>query len=136
MRSLDELKAALAGTVSVNYENNSQYVTVNGRTLRFGEAATVEQIRNAFAGIPPMSVIDRIKQKALEARNIAPAAIKAFESDLDALIAEGPKLHADKNAAVRKHQEAFKGIRDQFDGLHSAIDILSNGGDPLDESKS
>lgn len=77
--------------------------------------------------VAKMSVIDRIKAKALEARQIAPNAIKAFEADLDALIAEGPKLLADKEAAVSQHKEAFAGIRGEFDGLKSAIDILSNG---------
>lgn len=74
-----------------------------------------------------MSVIDRIKAKALQARSIAPDAIKAFEADLDALIAEGPKLHAAKSAAVSMHREAFTGIHGEIDGLKSAIDLLSNG---------
>lgn len=80
------------------------------------------------------SVIDRIKEKALQARQIAPDAIKSFESDLDSLIAEGPKLKAAQAAAVGKHTAAFKGIQETFDGLSSAIDILSNGGDPLEGS--
>lgn len=79
--------------------------------------------------------IDRIRAKALQARSIAPTLIKEFESDLDSLIAEGPKLEADKNAAVSQHKEAFSGLRGEFDGLRSVIDVLSNGGPPLAESE-
>ena len=75
-----------------------------------------------------MSVIDRIKAKALQASTIAPNALKAFEADLDSLIAEGPKLEAEGKAAVAVHKEVVTGIRGEFDGMRAAIDILSNGG--------
>lgn len=82
-----------------------------------------------------MSITERLKAKALLARSIAPDEIKAFEADLDALIAEGPKLKADRAAAVGQHQAAFASIHGEVDGLKQAIDILSNGGPPLPESK-
>lgn len=95
----------------------------------------VEMPRTVATGIK-MSVIDRIKAKALMARDIAPKAIAAFEADLDSLIAEGPKLETDRSAAVSMHKEAFAGIRGEFDGLKSAINILSNGSpDPLHASE-
>lgn len=106
--------------------------TARGRTWWEGETLIVEWPDRTRTTV---SAIDRIKAKALQARGIAPAAIKDFEADLDGLIAEGPRLAADRAAAVGKHAEAFKGIREQFDGLHSAIDILSNGGDPLEDSE-
>lgn len=81
-----------------------------------------------------MSAIDRIKAKALQARSIAPTMIKEFEGDLDSLIAEGPKLKAAKDAALSEHTAAFEGLRGEFAGLKSVIDILSNGGPPLEES--
>ena len=83
-----------------------------------------------------MSVIDRIKAKALQARSIAPKAIAEFEADLDGLIAEGPKLASARLEAVGRHLEAFSGIHGELDGLKSAIDILSNGApsDPLPAS--
>jgi len=80
-----------------------------------------------FVNIPAMSAIDRLKEKALQARQIAPDAIKAFEADLDSLIAEGPKLAAERTEAVSVHAEAFKGIRGEIGGLRDAMDILSNG---------
>lgn len=74
-----------------------------------------------------MSVIDRIKQKALQARNVAPEAIKRFEADLDSIIAEQAGLEQRRAAAVAPHQEAISGIKGEIDGLKSAIDILTNG---------
>ena len=82
-----------------------------------------------------MSVIDRIKAKATQARAIAPKAIADFEADLDSLIAEGPVLENARLAAVGMHKQAFSGIQGEIDGLKSAIDILSNGAPPLGNSE-
>ena len=82
-----------------------------------------------------MNAIDRIKAKALQARSIAPQAIRDFEADLDGIIAEGPKLKAAKDNAVAQHKETFAGVYGEIDGLKSAIDLLSNGGPPLDGSQ-
>lgn len=79
-----------------------------------------------------MSAIDRIKAKALQARGIAPRAIADFEADMDALIAEGPKLETERVAAVAPHKEVVAGIRGEFSGLRDAMNILSNGGPGLD----
>lgn len=79
-----------------------------------------------------MSAIDRIKAKALQARGIAPKAIADFEADMDALIAEGPKLETERVAAVAPHKEVVAGIRGEFSGLRDAMNILSNGGPSLD----
>lgn len=81
----------------------------------------------------PMSVIDRIKAKALQARDIVPTAIKEFEADLDSIIAGGPMLAEKRAAAVGPHREATKGLLTEIDGLKGAMDILSNG-DPLPAS--
>jgi hypothetical protein len=81
-----------------------------------------------------MGAIDRIKAKALQASSIAPTMLKNFEADLDSLIAEGPKLDAERKAAVAGHMDVVTGIRGEFADMRSAIDILSNGGPPLDES--
>lgn len=80
-----------------------------------------------FNTVPTMSAIDRLKEKALRARNIAPDAIKKFEADLDGLIAQESDIEAKRVAAVSPHQEAIAGVKGELDGLKSAIDILSNG---------
>lgn len=76
-----------------------------------------------------MSAIDRIKAKALQARDIVPNAIKAFETDLDSIIAEGPVLDERRAEAVAPHKEATAGLLTEIDGLKQAMDILSNGGE-------
>ena len=82
-----------------------------------------------------MSVIDRIKSKALQAKDIAPQAIRDFEADLDGIIAEKASLAQRRVAAVAPHKEAISGIYSEIDGLKQAMDLLSNGGDhPLEES--
>lgn len=79
-----------------------------------------------------MSAIDRIKAKALQARNIAPDAIRAFEADLDGIIAEKSKIAQRHAEAVAPHKETISGIYGEFDGLKQAMDLLSNGGPSLD----
>src|ERR1035437_6016040 len=81
-----------------------------------------------------MSAIDRIKSKALQAKDIAPQAIRDFEADLDGIIAEKAGLAQRRAAAVAPHKEAISGIYSEIDGLKAAMDLLSNGGPPLEES--
>lgn len=76
---------------------------------------------------PSVSAIDRLKAKALEARNVAPDAIKKFEADLDSIIAQKAEIEGKRVAAVAPHQEAIAGVKGELDGLKSAMDILSNG---------
>jgi hypothetical protein len=83
-----------------------------------------------------VSAIDRIKAKALQARQIVPQAISAVESDLDSLIAEKALLDQKRADAMAPHQEAIAGLKTELDGVKSALDILSNGGPPLDGSAS
>lgn len=79
--------------------------------------------------------IERLKQKALQARTIVPNMIKEFEGDLDNLIAQGPQMEAARQAAVASHMDGVAGLKGEFAGLQSAIDILSNGApSPLDVS--
>jgi hypothetical protein len=116
------------------FEDNSEGPHRRNDSHSFAYHAQFEEIKDEIRLAKSMSIIDRIKAKALQARSIAPDAIRAFEADLDALIAEGPKLKAAKDEAVNEHKQAFAGVYSEVDGLKSAIDILSNG--PLGESKS
>lgn len=74
-----------------------------------------------------MSAIDRLKAKALEARNVAPDALKKFEADLDSIIAQKAEIENKRVAAVSPHQEAIAGVKGELDDLKSAMDILTNG---------
>ena len=106
---------------------------LNKRIIYDRNTKRLEALYDELTGTQ-LSAIDRIRAKALQAREIAPKAIADFEADLDALIAEGPKLASARATAVGAHKEAFTGIRGELDGLKSAIDLLSNGGPPLEES--
>ena len=81
-----------------------------------------------------MGAIDRIKEKALAARQVAPDAIKDLEADLDGILAERDSIKAKRIAAVSPHKEAITGIYTEIDGIKAAIDILSNGEPPLPAS--
>jgi hypothetical protein len=125
--------------VSITNHGDMSVYVVGDKEITAPTVRPVEEVAEVFNKIneKTMNPIDRIRQKALAAKSLAPALIKEFESDLDALIAEGPKLKAAKEAAVGQHMEAFAGLRGEFDGLKSVIDVLSNGGpslDPLPES--
>lgn len=89
-------------------------------------AYLAEKLSNPFERAETMSALDRIKEKAMRAKGIAPAAIKAFEADLDGLLAEESEIEKQRAAAVAPHHEAIAGVKGELDGLKSAIDILSN----------
>jgi len=84
------------------------------------------EVHKEITGRKMSSMIERLKAKALAARNIAPDAMKAFEADLDGLSAEKAELDAKRAAALAPHQEAIAAVKGELDGLKSAIDILSN----------
>jgi hypothetical protein len=95
--------------------------------------ATAEEIALALSLIDQvtkrqnMGAIDRLKAKALEARNVAPDAIRTFEADLDSILAEKATIEAQRAAAVAPHKEAIAAVKGTIDGVKSAIDILDNG---------
>lgn len=138
MGATSNLAAYLGREVKVRFGQYKKFVTMDNETHEFDQGATNEQIAHALniqkidqitkpqVTEHHMSAIDRIKAKALAARNIAPDAIRKFEADLDGLIAEGPQIDAKRAAAVAPHQEAIAGVMGELDGLKSAIDILSN----------
>lgn len=113
--------------------------TTNRKTWWEGETMIVEWPDRVVTITPTritVSPIDRIKEKALQARSVVPEALKAVEADLDAIIAQKAVIAQKRTEAVAPHQEAVSGIMGELDGLKSALDILSNGGSPLDESQS
>jgi hypothetical protein len=131
--------AKIPGKATVHSDpsgNGDQIVTIGDKTVKFSPMASnaeiVAALQNPFVPTANtkvhVSAIDRLKEKALKARSIAPNAIKAFESDLDGLIAQEQEIEAKRVAAVSPHHEAIAGVKGELDGLKSAIDILSNGG--------
>ena len=131
-------------TLTIEYEpTGHQRLTIGDKVLEIGPMASNAEIVLALKNTPGrteklrivMSAIDRIKAKALQARDIAPQAIREFEADLDGIIAEKANLAQRRADAVGPHKETITGIYGEFDGLKQAMDLLSNGGPPLQESE-
>lgn len=84
-----------------------------------------------------MSAIgDRLKQKALLANKVGPAVASYVEANLDWIIAQQPAIENATNAAIAPHKELFDGINGTLTEVKDALNILSNGGPPLDASTS
>jgi hypothetical protein len=124
--------------LEIEYESSGhQLLRIDGKVLEVGPAASNAEIVLALKNtlvrtentkvITVMSAIDRIKAKALQARDIAPAAIRAFEADLDGILAEREELERRRAASVAPHKEGIAGIYGEFDGLKQAMDIMTNG---------
>src|ERR1700740_3023580 len=79
-----------------------------------------------------MSVVDRIKSKAVQANGVVGRVVKKVEAGLDDIIGreEGLLKHAD--TAFAPHLNALSETKDTLDGVKGALDILSNGGPSLD----
>lgn len=139
--SVYELREALRGTKGIEdltlttAPNGNQIIAIDGKKLEFSPMASNDEIIAALQNpfIPTrntrltVSAIDRLKEKALRAKNIAPNAIKAFEADLDGLIAQEGAIETKRAAAIAPHQEAIAGVTAELDDLKAAMDILSNG---------
>ena len=81
------------------------------------------------------SAIDRIKSKAAQAKGVVPRVLASVESGLDRLISAEMELETQKEAALAPHLNAIADTQTELDGIKSALDILSNGGPPLQGSE-
>ena len=80
------------------------------------------------------SAVDRIKAKAAQAKGVVPRVIAKVESGLDQIIGAEPELNTQTDAAMAPHLSAIADTKTELDGIKSALDILSNGGPPLQGS--
>ena len=81
-----------------------------------------------------MSAIDRIREKALQARGVVPRVIASVEAGLDELIAAEPEIEKEKDEALAPHRAAIAETKTELAGVRDALSVLSNGGPPLQES--
>lgn len=82
------------------------------------------------------SAVDRIKAKALQAKGVVPRILTNVETGLDEIIAAESELEKHASDAMQPHLDAINETKSELDGIKSALDILSNGGPPLQESTS
>ena len=80
------------------------------------------------------SAVDRIKAKALQAKGVVPRILTNVETGLDDIIAAEGVLEQHAAEAMKPHLDAINETKTELDGIKSALDILSNGGPPLQES--
>lgn len=80
------------------------------------------------------SAVDRIKSKALQAKGVVPRILTNVEAGLDEIIAAEGELEKHAAEAMQPHLDAINETKSELDGIKSALDILSNGGPPLQES--
>lgn len=80
------------------------------------------------------SAIDRIKSKALQAKGVVPRVLTSVETGLDEIIAAEQELEAKKNEALAPHLSAIAETKTELEDIRTALDIMSNGGPPLEPS--
>jgi len=84
-----------------------------------------------------MSAIgDRLKQKAMQAVGVGPRVAAHVEANLDWIIAQEKVIEGATVEAVAPHKELFAGVHGTLGEVKDALNILSNGGPPLDASAS
>jgi hypothetical protein len=59
--------------------------------------------------------------------SIVAGEVKALEDGMDAIIAQKEVVAQKREAAVAATSDALGVVKDQWDGIKSSIDILSNG---------
>ncbi len=80
------------------------------------------------------SAVDRIKAKALQAKGVVPRILTKVETGLDEIIAAEGDLEKHADEAMQPHLDAINETKSELDGIKSALDILGNGGPPLQDS--
>jgi hypothetical protein len=85
-----------------------------------------------FVDIPAMSVVDRIKSKAVQANGVVGRVVKKVEAGLDDIIGREEGLLKHAETAFAPHLSALSETRDTLDGVQSALDVMTNGGPSLD----
>jgi hypothetical protein len=74
-----------------------------------------------------VSLKDRLQEKARLASSIVSNEVKALEDGMDAIIAEKDAVAQKRQAAIAATSDVLGVVKDQWDGIKSSVDILSNG---------
>lgn len=79
-----------------------------------------------------MSAIARLKEKLAKAAGVAQRAADAIEAEADALIAQEQAIMAKTAEAFSPHKAILNEARTELDAVKDALNLMSNGGPPLD----
>ena len=76
--------------------------------------------------------ISRLKDKLNRAAGVAKRAADAIEAEADALLAEEEAIKAKTVEAFSPHKAILSEARTELDAVKDALNLISNGGPPLD----
>lgn len=82
------------------------------------------------------AAVERLKQKALQAKGVVPRVLASVESGLDEIIGAESDIEKRKVEALAPHLSAISDTKSELTAIGSALDILTNGGPPLQVSLS
>jgi hypothetical protein len=82
-----------------------------------------------------MTAISRLKDKLALAAGVAKRAADAIEAEADALIAEEEAIKAKTVEAFSPHKSLLSEARTELDAVKDALNLMSNGGPPLDDAE-
>jgi hypothetical protein len=79
--------------------------------------------------------IDRLRAKLQQAAGVAPRVMADIEAEADALIAEESEIKRQKDEAFAPHREVLAESRTELQAVKDALNLMSNGGPPLDDDE-
>jgi hypothetical protein len=131
-----ELKQAFPGLQTVSLApNGNQIFNFEDKSVEVGPMASNDEIKlaleNPFVRTEntrlTVSLKDRLQEKARLASSIVSNEVKALEDGMDAIIAEKDAVAQKRQAAIAATSDVLGVVKDQWDGIKSSVDILSNG---------
>jgi hypothetical protein len=131
-----ELKQAFPGLQTVSTApNGNQIFNFADKSIEVGPMASNDEIavalENPFIRTEntrlTLGAIDRLREKALQAKGVVPRVVASIEAELDGVIAAEADLAKQKDEAFAPHKAALAETKAELDGVKDALNIMSNG---------
>jgi hypothetical protein len=131
-----ELKQAFPGLQTVSTApNGNQIFNFADKSIEVGPMASNDEIavalENPFIRTEntrlTLGAIDRLREKALQAKGVVPRVVASIEAELDDVIAAEADLAKQKDEAFAPHKAALAETKAELDGVKDALNIMSNG---------
>jgi hypothetical protein len=131
-----ELKQAFPGLQTVSHaENGNQIFNFADKSIEVGPMASNDEIavalENPFIRTEntrlTLGAIDRLREKALQAKGVVPRVVASIEAELDEVIAAEADITKQKDEAFAPHKAALAETKAELDGVKDALNIMSNG---------
>jgi hypothetical protein len=131
-----ELKQAFPGLQTVSTApNGNQIFNFADKSIEVGPMASNDEIavalENPFIRTEntrlTLGAIDRLREKALQAKGVVPRVVASIEAELDEVIAAEADITKQKDEAFAPHKAALAETKAELDGVKDALNIMSNG---------